>query len=407
VRRFIRLKTPCVLAIASLACACGSDDASGLRPGGSGGAAASGGSGAAGNAGGSGNSGGSGAGGSGGGEQVFEPPFGELEPGWNVLKPGRGTICARGTPFQYFVRPGTVNRLVIEFKGGGGCWSAETCAPGSGLFVETALADLFLIDEDVAQGIRDHHNAENPFKDWHHVLVPYCTGDVHGGDAEHTYESGGQSFTIHHKGAVNARAVLDWIYRNLPNPEKIMVTGCSAGSYGSGTWAPHVRNHYTSSKIYQFGDGGAGAMPDSFGGVPTSTWNAQASYPTFMPNFDPVDFQAIQVAYPQIGNAYPDMFMSMFNFNYDDVQSDYATLAGGGDAFEWSARMRAVHAEIDAKSPNYSSFIAAGSDHCTINYASFYSLESNGVRVVDWVNDVVNDVKVENVDCDPDCGSPR
>ena len=115
VQRFIQLKTPCALAIASLACACGSDESNGNNPGGTGGAAASGGSGGVGNAGWSGNSGGSGAagsgaGGSGGGQQVFEPPFGKLEPGWNVLKPGRGTICARGTPFQYFVRPGTVNR---------------------------------------------------------------------------------------------------------------------------------------------------------------------------------------------------------------------------------------------------------------------------------------------------------
>ena len=33
----------------------------------------------------------------------------ELGEGWNTIKPGGKTICARGDEFQYFVRKGTVN----------------------------------------------------------------------------------------------------------------------------------------------------------------------------------------------------------------------------------------------------------------------------------------------------------
>ena len=66
---------------------------------------------------------------------------------------------------------------------------------------------------------------ENPFKDWHHVYIPYCTADIHWGDAERTYENEGQAFTIRHKGGVNTRAVLSWVYENVPSPEKVFVTG--------------------------------------------------------------------------------------------------------------------------------------------------------------------------------------
>ena len=37
----------------------------------------------------------------------------DLAPGWTKIEPGGDTICSRGTPFVYFVHPGTVNRLVV------------------------------------------------------------------------------------------------------------------------------------------------------------------------------------------------------------------------------------------------------------------------------------------------------
>jgi hypothetical protein len=403
VQHSIPLKISAVSTIAFLACGCGSDAASGGNPGGTGAAAATGGSGGSGNAGGS---GGSGAGSGGGTGEVFEPPLGELGPGWNILKPGRETICSRGTAYRYFVRRGTVNRVVIEFDGGGACGNAESCAPGSGVFNETAIAEPWVLDEAYGQGIHDHTDPENPFADWHHVFIPYCTGDFHSGNADTTYELNGQSFVIHHKGAVNARAVLDWIYRNLPEPEKVLVTGYSAGGTGAGIWAPHIRNHYTSSKIYLFGDSGVYITPGSFADAVFEVWKPESSFPTFLPNYDPADRKNQSKAYVEMGNAYPDMFLSTVNFAYDNVIVDFFASVEGVDAAEWSRRNRSFHLEIDAKLPNYSYLIAPGSEHCTILYPSFYSIEVKGVRLLDWVKNAVNDVKVETVDCDPDCGTP-
>ena len=41
---------------------------------------------------------------------------------WNEIFPEGDTICARGTPFSFFVHPGTVDRVVVDFMGGGACW---------------------------------------------------------------------------------------------------------------------------------------------------------------------------------------------------------------------------------------------------------------------------------------------
>jgi hypothetical protein len=51
-----------------------------------------------------------------------QPSFERIDPPATA-----GTGCGRGAPFHFFFRPGTVNKLVIDFEGGGGCWDALTC----------------------------------------------------------------------------------------------------------------------------------------------------------------------------------------------------------------------------------------------------------------------------------------
>ena len=43
----------------------------------------------------------------------------ELSDGWNIIEPGGETSCSRGAPFIFGVREGTVDRVVVEFIGGG------------------------------------------------------------------------------------------------------------------------------------------------------------------------------------------------------------------------------------------------------------------------------------------------
>ena len=40
---------------------------------------------------------------------------------WHAVEPGGDTICSRGQPWAFFFRPGVVNKLVVEFQGGGAC----------------------------------------------------------------------------------------------------------------------------------------------------------------------------------------------------------------------------------------------------------------------------------------------
>ena len=196
---------------------------------------------------------------------VIDPPTppsvpDDLNEGWNEFLPGGDSICSRGTDFAYFVRKGTVNKVVIDFIGGGACWNQQTCSIADAIFNPDVENVRNAIEAGIPFGYYDTSKEDNPFRDWYHVVIPYCTGDIHWGDNVQTYGSGADELTIHHKGAVNTRAVLDWVYDSFSAPEQVFVTGCSAGSYGSVMWAPHIAEQYPDSKIIQFGDSGAGII---------------------------------------------------------------------------------------------------------------------------------------------------
>ena len=56
------------------------------------------------------------------------PRIDELNAGWNRLRPGGGTTCAKGKEYYFFVRSGARDKLLVYLQGGGGCTRAENCA---------------------------------------------------------------------------------------------------------------------------------------------------------------------------------------------------------------------------------------------------------------------------------------
>ena len=114
-------------------------------------------------------------------------------------------------------------------------------------------------------GIWDFDNDQNPLKDYNAVYIPYCTGDIHWGANDAVYPDtlgvyGGIPQTIRHRGFVNFQVVLKWIRDNFENPEKIFVSGSSAGSYGAIMGFPYIKESFPRSKVYVLGDAGNGAQ---------------------------------------------------------------------------------------------------------------------------------------------------
>jgi len=325
------------------------------------------------------------------------PKTPDLAAGWTKIEPGGDTICSTGTPYWYWVHPGTVNRLVVYFSGGGACWNDLTCSQPGTLYFDTA--DDSGDPEQDMQGIFDFENPDNPFKEWFFVFIPYCTADGHWGDNTQTYTV---DVTIHHKGFVNVSAVLDWIEDNFEKPEKIFVSGLSAGSTGSIMHAAHIHELYPDVPLYQLGDSLAGVSTEDVVQSQVSNWNAAASVPDWIPALQ-IPYTELTMAklYIALANYYPDDRWSQYNTAHDEMQ-DFSYAAMGGSMDDWSGLMMASMQEIQDNAPNFHSYIAPGKIHCITQHDIFYTREVEGVKFRDWVEAMVNDEAWDDVMC-TDC----
>lgn len=328
------------------------------------------------------------------------PTMPELEDGWTEFATGGDTICSRGTPYAFFARKGTVNKVVIDFIGGGACWNALTCGFADSIFSDSVDPVREAVQANAPQGFYDTSREDNPFKDWYHVVIPYCTGDIHWGDNVETYSA---DVVINHKGAVNTRAVLDWVYEGFSAPEEVFVTGCSAGAYGSAMWSPHIAEQYPDTKLVQFGDSGAGVITQAFFEDSFPSWKAEGSFPDWITGLDPNQVNVLELGMPDLYagliNHYPEHRFSQFNTIADQTQVFFFTAMGGGDTGQWSQQMLQSLDTIEQQAPGFSSFVGDGEQHCILPFDNFFTVEADGTKLVDWIDDLVNDEKPADVRC--------
>jgi hypothetical protein len=325
-----------------------------------------------------------------------------LDAQWQTITPGEPTVCADGSPFRFFVYPGDPAKLLVEFEGGGACWDDASC--GVDIYSRRVQADPGQAEQrGQLVGIYDRRNSENPFRDWTHVYIPYCTGDLHWGSIDKTYSGSAGPFVVPHRGAINATAALSWASENVPAPRQVFVTGCSAGGYGSIFWAPHIFNRYPGAAGVQLADSAAGVVPPGFFTLPLANWNVAAAWPNFIPSLDLGRIDPAQVTLAQVYNAvaghYPLASFAQFNRTADSNQIFFYILTKGSIATqdEWASQMQASVAALQASNANFFGYTAAGADHCVINSAALYTTQVNGVRLVDWIRQLAESGRTTNV----------
>jgi hypothetical protein len=147
---------------------------------------------------------------------------------------GEVAYCGDGTTTGLAVSPGTTNDLLVFFDGGGACWSYETCALGTA--VDKSFDAAKFVTEAtkfIPSSITSRAHLPAALAGATIVFVPYCTGDVHGGDHVADYGNLAVHEVWHHVGHANVMAYLKRMAATWPNPGKVVVAGSSAGGFGA------------------------------------------------------------------------------------------------------------------------------------------------------------------------------
>ena len=321
---------------------------------------------------------------------------------WVRIEPGGETRCAHDTPFAFWARKGVTNKVLVYFQGGGGCWDAETCGPGSNYYdASVNAAD----DPNRMGGILDTNDPRNSLSEYSMIYIPSCTGDVHWGDVIRDYpREDAEPVTIYHRGFVNGEAALEWLYANVADPETILVTGCSAGSVGSIVHAPYLIEHYPKAEVSQLGDSLAFVFhrPLSI----QQGYNVRANFPPWIEELQRIPSDALLMGdyYAAVANHYPERRFSQFNTHSDQVQKFYFA-ALGGQADDFSGTLLQTLDDIGQEAPNFFSYTADGAMHCITPRPEFYSLATQGIPFVSWLEKLVAGDSLHSVacqTCDPD-----
>ena len=149
-----------------------------------------------------------------------------------------GTQSSDGSEWHGIFKKGTENKVVVYFFGGGVSITPETSEGGNKFYATNMTGQDF-----VAQGGIGSNADSNPFKDWSFLVIPYATGDFHSGTGVYKGEK-----TVYHTGYSNYAAFVEQIKPYVGEPDTLLVTGFSAGGFGTSLLADDVIDRFPSAK---------------------------------------------------------------------------------------------------------------------------------------------------------------
>lgn len=296
---------------------------------------------------------------------------------WEKVDAPEDCMCANGDPWSFFVREADPTKVVFYLEGGGACFNAVTCSPGTATFKQVVGNDTGFAAKD---GIFDLGNPANPLAGYSMVFVPYCTGDIHAGNITKDY---GNGVIVEHKGFVNGMTALEVMAERFPDAETLVVAGSSAGAFPTPIYAAEAAELLPDADIRVVADSG-GAIPDAMSAV-VANWGTLENLPDW-PQFSGISAADFTPAFTfrVAAERVPGISFARLDYAFDRVLSGYAALAGlaPGNLVE---TMKASEARIEESGTPVAAWISPGNGHTVLGTPILYSQTLNGQSLIEWL----------------------
>ncbi len=172
----------------------------------------------------------------------------------------------------------------------------------------------------------------------------------------------------------------------------MFVTGCSAGSIGAAYWSADIAAHYRGERVSLLGDSGGGWR----GGLGTSFNLWGSSYQgTPGANLTIEQFYA--------GAARAGVHVAEYNSAHDETQNFFNYVGFSTTPYTDALRLNLRY--LVSRARGFHSYTEGGSQHCVIPRSEFYTYQTNGVRLSDWVGKLAAGQPISTVAC-TDCDNP-
>ena len=297
------------------------------------------------------------------------------------------SACDDGTPTGIGVNLTASPNVLVYLQGGGACWDALTCltlnSATHGPYGGTQFTAQFPPNGNATGTAFDRTLAGNPFATWNFVYVPYCTGDLHGGQNVATYATNNGPRAYHHVGHANVLAYLRRLIPTFGSAQKIVLSGASAGGYGTMLNQPDFHAGFPGAKLYVLDDSG-----------PMITGFPASELQGFFTNWrldlvtDPVCGMAcrtdLSLLHSSLATTYGDR-TALLSSLQDQTIRQYAQMS----ATQFQTALLALELNRIRPQPKDHVFFVTGQSHTMLGNVSGFS--QNGVSLLPWLTQFVND----------------
>jgi hypothetical protein len=268
------------------------------------------------------------------------------------------STCANGTPTGIGVNLGTSKRLVIFMEGGGACWNTLTCYVAQTATYISAPFNKAAFESRMNRvdgSLFDRTLPDNTFKDDSFVYVPYCTGDVHGGNKEQQYDPADPRITKHF-GRKNFEAFLKRIVPTFEDKvDRVIMSGSSAGGFGSALNYWKAAYVFPKIRVDLVDDSGPPFPADKIRFL--TSWREAWDLDGILPPGCKECKTELKETFPYYLKKYPKSRFALLSYTQDQTISQFYQLDGPG--FEAELLKLATTFQTS----NSASFIVPGSRH--------------------------------------------
>lgn len=324
--------------------------------------------------------------------------------------------CRNGstTGFGVRLRPESGKLLIYfggrnAFGGSGACFNGASCLQAEYEYPEWKF-DVWKTNEGKKRVFKTDNDA-NAFKDWNAVYVPYCTGDLHsGGSTEVDVPDGGpenQSFV----GYRNVGLFLGRLVPAFPDVTKVVVMGVGAGGFGATFNYHRVAQAFCPATAILIDD--AGPLMDDTYLAPClqsrlrKLWGVNPNFPLDCTDCTVGDGGMVNY-FDYLSSRYPEgRFALISSMEDDSVRSFYGSGEDNCAGFDsvtvlplsesdYTDGLNTLRAEHMDGPASWASYYIPGSQHGHLDQ-SYSSTTVDGIKLIDWVADVVNDKPMVHV----------
>jgi len=339
--------------------------------------------------------------------QLSEIPANPEVNQWYRYSP-EGYVCANGEPYYGLYKIGKENKLIIFFCGGGVSLDEYTAArPISVYKAPETLYSSFYFNDVFMMADWSAYNGlllvcdDNSFKDWSMIIVPCANGDWHTGANDFAYHDSEMGDGIlHHHGYTNYHMLIDGFKKYVDNPEKLLVTGSSAGGFATALLTDDIMDSYPNCHDVTSSVDSALLLFDGWHNTAKNQWGSpKTMYDRLISDNIVLDsLVALHKKRPEVKIMFISSTKDAALIRYQSWIDRREMKATEEDGLKFFRTLQQMCDDLQQKIPNIGIFLYDKPDqdfpyltqHTIISDPASYTVKSNGKTVMEWMYNGVN-----------------